>query len=720
MRFKRLLALLLAAALALSLLAGCGGGKNQSLSQMLLNLLDGQYQNVSVEIDSDLEAKLRQAISESETDEELRAALEQLLGGGISFQRLGSGQQGDSAWTLIIYPGTDPNAAARSVYLDLDKVFAALPADGVYSSGFAMAEMENGYAILVKATVDKAGTEDKPDPVTLESIAVTTQPRTTYWVGESFNPANMVITATYSNGTTKTLKDIKKNGDQGVKWTPEGALATSDTSITITYGGKTTTVTVTVNVPTVESITVEPSNMTYTPGDPFNPMGMAITATYTDGHKETIDNITTNGDQGVTWEPETIAADTKEVTIKYQGKEAEVSITLTPPILEGIKVDWSTEATYYTGDSIGKSGIATVTADYSYGVDPTLTLDDYQLTIKPKDSTGTATEITDETPYEFDTAGEYTLTVTYDKYHKEKTIKVENNGYTVSEDGKTYSVSNAEGLKAVAELVNNDWKLDIDITLTDDINLKGIEWTPISNADNKAYTGTFDGGGHTITGLTVTTYHRYTGLFGFIKGTVKNVVLTEVNITSGTFVGGVAGWSFGGHIENCSVSGSVSGSSGSDVGGVVGYQQVGSITGCSSSATVKGTERAGGVVGVTNGGTTTLTACYATGDVTVENNGTSNAWAGGIVGMHGTGTLIACYAAGNVSGNIVGGAVGVNYATVTACYWSGSPDNDNGGATKVDGQSVTWQMAVNAMNTALGGAGWRYELTGTLPTLKKQ
>lgn len=91
MRFKRLLALLLAAALALSLLVGCGGGKNQSLSQMLLNLLDGQYQNVSVEIDSDLEAKLRQAISESETDEELRAALEQLLGGGISFQRLGSG-----------------------------------------------------------------------------------------------------------------------------------------------------------------------------------------------------------------------------------------------------------------------------------------------------------------------------------------------------------------------------------------------------------------------------------------------------------------------------------------------------------------------------------------------------------------------------------------------------------------------------------------------------
>lgn len=290
-------------------------------------------------------------------------------------------------------------------------------------------------------------------------------------------------------------------------------------------------------------------------------------------------------------------------------------------------------------------------------------------------------------------------------------------GYTVSEDGKTYEVYNAEGLKNIAELVNEEWKLDINITLTNNIDLTGIDWTPIGKDDNKAYTGTFDGNGKTITGLTVTGSDRYTGLLGFIKGTVKNVVLTEINITSGTFVGGVAGWSFGGNIENCSVSGSVSGS---DVGGVVGYQQGGSITGCSSSATVKGTQRAGGVAGATNGGTTPLTACYATGNVTVENDGTSNAWAGGIVGMNGTGTLIACYAAGNVSGNIVGGAVGVNYATVTACYWSGLPDNDNGGATKVDGTTVTWQNAVDAMNNALNGSGWQYELTGALPTLKKQ
>ena len=307
---------------------------------------------------------------------------------------------------------------------------------------------------------------------------------------------------------------------------------------------------------------------------------------------------------------------------------------------------------------------------------------------------------------------EYTYTVSL--------AAAEDPGYTIEGDG-SYTVTTADGLKNVAKLVNEEGKTDINITLDTDLTLTG-EWTPIGT-ESQPYTGTFDGNGKTITGLTVTGSDRYTGLFGFIKGTVKNVVLTEINITSGTFVGGVAGWSFGGNIENCSVSGSVSGS---DVGGVVGYQQGGSITGCSSSATVKGTQRAGGVAGATNSGAT-LTACYATGDVTVENDGPNNACAGGVVGSNAYSTVIACYAAGNVSGTgsgtiHVGGVVGENYATVTACYWSGLPDNDNGGATKVDGTTVTWQTAVAAMNAALQSVDseWRYELTGALPTLKKQ
>ena len=714
MRFKRLLALLLAAALALSLLAGCGGGKNQSLSQMLLNLLDGQYQNVSVEIDSDLEAKLRQAISESETDEELRAALEQLLGGGISFQRLGSGQQGDSAWTLIIYPGTDPDAAARSVYLDLDKVFAALPDDGVYSSGFAMAEMENGYAILVRATVDKAGTEDKPDPVTLESIKVTKNPKLEYWVGESFNPAGMEITATYSNNTTKTLKDIKQNGDQGVSWTPEGALATTDTSVTITYGDKTTTVKVTVKEPTVVSLNVPTTSLSYNAGETFNPSQIGtVTATYTDGHTEPVDPADCTfsiGGQGITlpYRFETVGDYT--LTVTYKGGTDTVDITVNFGTVTRITVSGPNKKEYELNEAFNPDGLV-VTASDGHGNVQTIPRDDYTLAIT--DPNNDPFELSDQ----FTTAGEYTLTVEYNGIISNSiTITVVDKGYTVSADG-TYYVSNENGLLEWNKAAQSDYTLNC--TLADNIDLTGKDWTPIGTNFSNSYTGTFDGGGHTIKGLTVTTSDQYAGLFGQIGpgGTVKNVVLTEVNITSGTFVGGVAGYSYG-KIENCSVSGSVSGS---DVGGVVGYQVDGSITGCSSSATVKGTARAGGVVGVTNGGATTLTACYATGDVTVENDGTNNACAGGVVGFNAYSTVIACYAAGNVSGTgsgtiHVGGVTGENLdGTLTACYWSGLPDNDNGGATKVDGD---WTEAVAAMNAALSGKGWQYEL-GALPTLKK-
>ena len=299
-------------------------------------------------------------------------------------------------------------------------------------------------------------------------------------------------------------------------------------------------------------------------------------------------------------------------------------------------------------------------------------------------------------------------------------------GYTVSEDGNTYEVYNAEGLLAWNKAVQND--LTLNCTLTADINLTGKDWTPIGTSFGNSYTGTFNGGGHTIMGLTVTTSDKYAGLFGYIDsgGTVKNVVLEGVQITSDNSsgsIGGVAGRSYG-TLENCSVSGSVSGRF--SVGGVVGYQWLGSITGCSSSATVKGMERAGGVAGSTNSDAS-LTACYATGDVTVENNTTNAAWAGGIVGMNGGNSIFACYAAGNVSGKgngtfHVGGAMGENYATVTACYWSGLPDNDNGGATKVDGTTVTWKTAVAAMNAALSGKGWQYELKdgNSLPALKKE
>ena len=309
-------------------------------------------------------------------------------------------------------------------------------------------------------------------------------------------------------------------------------------------------------------------------------------------------------------------------------------------------------------------------------------------------------------------------------------------GYIYDSNTKTYTVYNANGLMNIAELVNGG-KSDINITLDTDIDLTGKDWTPIGTDYDNSYKGTFDGGGHTITGLTFTTNDEFAGLFGWLNraGTVKNVVMEGVQITSnqiyGGSIGGVAGYSWG-TIENCSVSGSVSGTV--YVGGVVGAQIGGSITGCSSSATVKGTVDVGGVAGQTNS-SATLTACYATGNVIIEMNPKKNIAGGSLVGMNAGSSLLACYATGNVTstgsstGKVhIGGFLGNNYTTVTACYWKNNHEQGIGynrestGATKVDGSVVTWQKAVDAMNTALQNAGseWRYELKGALPTLRKQ
>ena len=324
--------------------------------------------------------------------------------------------------------------------------------------------------------------------------------------------------------------------------------------------------------------------------------------------------------------------------------------------------------------------------------------------------------------------GEYTYTVSL------ATAR----GYIIEDDG-SYTVYNADGLMNIAELVNGG-KTDINITLDKNIDLTGKGWTPIGTDYDNSYTGTFDGGGHTITGLTVTTNDEYAGLFGYLSnfgnaaGTVKNVVMEGIQITcnhrSG-YAGGVVGYSWG-TIENCSVSGSVSATV--SVGGVVGVQRDGSITGCSSSATVKGTLYVGGVAGWTNFGAT-LTACYATGNVIIEIAPTQNISGGGLVGFNDGISLLSCYATGNVTSTgsstgyvHIGGFLGDNYTTVTACYWKNNHEQGIGynrrstGATKVDGSVVTWQKAVDAMNTALQNKGseWRYELKGALPTLRKQ
>ncbi len=355
---------------------------------------------------------------------------------------------------------------------------------------------------------------------------------------------------------------------------------------------------------------------------------------------------------------------------------------------------------------------------------------------------------------------EYTYTVSL--------AAAEDPGYTIEGDG-SYTVTTADGLKNVAKLVNEEGKTDINITLDTDLTLTG-EWTPIGT-ESQPYTGTFNGKDKTITGLTVNQEGtNYVGLIGYLGsgGKVQNVVLEGVQITSDNssgYAGGVAGDSWG-TIENCSVSGSVSGTT--FAGGVVGSQWGGSITGCNSSATVKGVIFAGGIAGETNSGAS-LTGCYATGDVTVENDGTNNSHAGGVVGYNGGGTLTACYATGSVTGSgsgtiyvggvtgsnnlgiltacyhakgdvsgptgTTGGVAGRNFkgsmsggGIITACYWGGNGQEQGIGEDQVGTGGTTqvtdglWQNALAHMNAALSGKGWQYELKdgNSLPTLKKE
>ena len=295
-------------------------------------------------------------------------------------------------------------------------------------------------------------------------------------------------------------------------------------------------------------------------------------------------------------------------------------------------------------------------------------------------------------------------------------------GYNYDTTTKTYTVYNADGLLAWNEAAQKD--KSINCTLSADINMAGKEWTPIGTDENNSYNGIFDGNGNTITGLTVNQSEKYNaGLFGCLGsgGKVQNLTLENVNISGTYYVGSVVGTNFG-TVSGCTASGNITGTE-TLVGGVVGWNK-GTVTGCTASGNISGRRNTGGVVGENVG---TVTACHATGDVT----GTEEA-AGGVVGWNYYGTVTACY---HVIGDVTcprwaGSVVGYNggVGTVTACYWNDSPvpgiayDNGSGQATKVDGTDVTWADAVDAMNTALQSAGseWRYELTGELPTLKKE
>lgn len=292
-------------------------------------------------------------------------------------------------------------------------------------------------------------------------------------------------------------------------------------------------------------------------------------------------------------------------------------------------------------------------------------------------------------------------------------------GYSIESDG-SYTVHTADGLMAWNTAAQSN--LSLNCTLNANLDLTGMDWTPIGDNSNP-YTGSFDGNGKTILGLTINQQTGYVGLFGCIGagGTVKNVTLEGVQITGSDYVGGIAGQNFSGTVSGCLVLGSVSGLDGR-VGGVVGKNYNGILTACYATGNVSsGDYNVGGVVGWSNA---IITACYSTGNVS------GSGMVGGVVGTNSQGSVTACYHnTGIVTGTTGyrnGGVVGWNLSgTVTSCYWDNNQGqgigDGTGEATKV---TDDWAEAVNKMNEALTNAGLKLQYKfidgNSLPTLEGQ
>ena len=249
----------------------------------------------------------------------------------------------------------------------------------------------------------------------------------------------------------------------------------------------------------------------------------------------------------------------------------------------------------------------------------------------------------------------------------------------------TVSDVTAANTSACAELMNditvNENVLKDDGTPADDTS-NFRSWTPIGNSNNQ-YIGTFDGQGHTISGLYFnTSTAECVGLFGMVGsgGSVSKVGVVDSYFKGKKYVGGVCGWNKGGTITNCYNRGTVSGSS-FYVGGVCGENNGGTITNCYNTGTVSGSNQVGGVCGYYYGGT--IENCYNTGAVS------GKSYVGGVCGLNdaydlsnGTVTITNCYNTGAVSGTgpYVGGVCGLNdvfnsyYGTVTItnCYNTGA------------------------------------------------
>lgn len=252
-----------------------------------------------------------------------------------------------------------------------------------------------------------------------------------------------------------------------------------------------------------------------------------------------------------------------------------------------------------------------------------------------------------------------------------------------------YQIGNADQLMWFAAKVNGSTKKstsNLCAKLTSDIDLTGKEWTPIgcynSYSDCVYYGGTFDGGGHTVSGLTINNAKTYQALFGYVKGgtiqdlTVKGSVKTSTK--SSSYAAGIVSYGNPVTIKNCTNEVDVTASAKGYAAGVCAYVINGSkLESCTNKGMVSGYgDYVGGVVGTVTGSTTTITGCFNHGVVTNTGKPSSYAYStGGIAGGISTGvTVERCGNTGNITSTLkrTGGIAGSAGGTINACFNTGT------------------------------------------------
>jgi hypothetical protein len=567
----------------------------------------------------------------------------------------------------------------------------------------------------------------------VSGIIVSTQPsKLVYTYGESLSLEGLVIRILFT-GDTYTEVPFAEFGENNISAAPSNGTALSlqdnEESVKISYGAHSAE---------TAPLTVSPKNITFTVGSIDNQTytGSELTPAVTvrDGAGTT--PLTPDTDYTVIYS-NNLNVGTAAVAItgagNYAGSSGSASFTI---VKAALSVTLELSRTVFTpldGETVADISIDEITPS---GLTPTITLDEIPNGITFNSANSTITYDGNEFA---DTSVTLAFVVDAGANYNAATVEVEISIYDGQAKARAIPV-NQDNIMEFNTYASEDG-LSLHYRLEDDISWNpSAYWTPIGYFDwytPSPFTGTFDGGGKTITGLEI---NNQDGLFGYVDGDksttgiIQNLNLKNATISGDTY-GGIVGINDG-LVENCSISGTSIITALEAAGGIVGKNN-GTVQNCYNTGSVTGTsEGSGGIAGMNFG---MIANCYNTGDIggdslvggvagynsdysTVQNcyntgNVTGGDYTGGVVGYNSSGSTVQnCYNTGNITGNdYVGGVAGDNGNTLSDgliqyCYSTGTVQGENyvgGIAGRTESSSSSGNNKVKfcvALNTEIIGS----------------